>query len=381
MSPIKDNPGRVTGAASIVQDLRHRKEIARALQERVSELEALMNAVPVAIFIAHDPQCQHITGNAWAHRLVQSSESTDNLSRIVPPEERPARFTIWREGRELTREELPMEYAASNGVDVRDWEIDLHREDGTVTSCLVNASPLLDFKGQVRGAIGSMLNITEQRQRQGEIELLNTRLRRSIRETHHRVKNNLQVISAMLDMQAMQHEAVVPVYELTRIGQHIKSLAIIHDMLTHQAKSDMEVYAVSVRGVLARLMPLLQAMVTGRQIRLVAAEVSLPLRQATTLTILMNELISNAIKHGKGNILVRFVAEESSLLLQVTDEGPGFPENFDPKRAANTGLDLIESLSRHDLGGHAEYANRPEGGARVSIHFPRVSATRTEGEA
>ena len=75
-------------------------------------------------------------------------------------------------------------------------------------------------------------------------------------------------------------------------------------------------------------------------------------------------------KHGKGDIEVWFGVRDEMLGLEVIDDGPGFPDRFDPKTMSNTGLELIESLSRWDLRGEVRYENRAEGGACVFVRFP-----------
>jgi two-component sensor histidine kinase len=84
----------------------------------------------------------------------------------------------------------------------------------------------------------------------------------------------------------------------------------------------------------------------------------------------VNELVSNAIKHGRSRVDVDFRVSAKEAVLTVCDDGPGFPEPFDPERAANTGLELVENLSRWDLAGHTSYRNRPEGGASVKVFIP-----------
>src|SRR5262249_32598499 len=80
-------------------------------------------------------------------------------------------------------------------------------------------------------------DITERRQAQGEVEAWKARLRRSIAETHHRVKNNLQVMAALADLQTEEGEEMVPASALKRMGQHTRSLAAVHDLLV-QSVSD-----------------------------------------------------------------------------------------------------------------------------------------------
>jgi two-component sensor histidine kinase/PAS domain-containing protein len=248
-------------------------------------------------------------------------------------------------------------------------------------------APLRDAEGTVVGVTGTVTDVTERKkaqdalvQHQAEIEALNVRLQRSMSETHHRVKNNLQVISALLDMQEMQHEDVVPISEIVRLRQHIKSLSAIHDLLTFQAKKDAEVYDLSVKEAIDKLVPMLQAMVAGRTIVVSVEDLRMPVRQSTTLTVLVNELVSNALKHGKGRIDLAFFTRNGNAVLEVRDEGPGFPESFDPVTGANTGLELVQTLARLDLQGETRFENRGGGGAWAVVEFPIPSKSRTTGE-
>ncbi len=248
-------------------------------------------------------------------------------------------------------------------------------------------APLRDGDGNVVGVTGTVTDVTERKkaqdalvQHQAEIEALNVRLQRSMSETHHRVKNNLQVVSALLDMQEMQHEEVVPISEIVRLRQHVRSLSTIHDLLTFQAKKDAEVYDLSVKTAIENLVPMLQAMVAGRTIAVSVEDLRMPVRQSTTLTVLVNELVSNALKHGEGRIDLAFFTRNGNAVLEVHDEGPGFPETFDPVTWDNTGLELVQTLARLDLQGKTRFENRRGGGAWAVVEFPIPSTSRTAGE-
>jgi two-component sensor histidine kinase/PAS domain-containing protein len=229
-------------------------------------------------------------------------------------------------------------------------------------------------------AVGICVDITERKRAEeeranhlAEIETLNSRLQLAMAETHHRVKNNLQVISALVDMQNMKHEESVPAAELHRIGQHIRALATIHDLLTAHAKTDSDTECLQTSEIMNRLLPLLQGLAQGRRVSVQTQDIALPMRHGTSLAVLVNELVSNAVKHGGGQINVTLTAEKGLAQLEVCDDGPGFPEGFEPQKAANTGLELIDTLSRLDLRGTTTFHNRPQGGACVTVEFPLPS--------
>jgi PAS domain S-box-containing protein len=214
--------------------------------------------------------------------------------------------------------------------------------------------------------------LEERRRVEAVIRLLNDRLKRGMLETHHRVKNNLQVVTAMIDVQVMEHshEGIVPLEELRRLGMHIRSLAIVHDLLTQNLRDEESDQRISIKGMLARLIPLLEQIAQGCSIRFELAELSVTSKQCAAIALLLNELISNAVKHGSGPLETTLAVEDGIACLQVCDRGPGFPDNFDPIAAANTGLQLVESIGRTDLAGAVTYENRIDGGAKVNVTFP-----------
>jgi PAS domain S-box-containing protein len=243
-------------------------------------------------------------------------------------------------------------------------------KDGSPVWINMTVSLVRGTEGKPMYFIAVVEDIAERKRAEAEIAALNERLQRTMTETHHRVKNNLQVISSLVDMQVGAGKESVPTSELVRMGQHIRALATIHDLLTQQTKEAGEAENLSVRITLDKLFPILEGMTKGRHLRFQIQDARLPIRQATSLAVLVNELVSNATKHGQGEIGLSFIVVGDHGRLVVCDEGPGFPSGFDPRMSANTGIELIESVGRWDLRGEIEYTNRPEGGACVAVRFP-----------
>jgi len=204
----------------------------------------------------------------------------------------------------------------------------------------------------------------------GQIQALNHRLQRAMSETHHRIRNNLQFISALVDIQTMENKPAIDASEIRRIGQLALSLAAVHDLLTQQAKIDADVETIGTREMLNRLLPTLSQIVGDRLFHYEIDDLQLPIRYGTSLAIIVNELISNAVQYGSGDISLQFTVDSEEAHLTVTDGGPGFPADFDPRIAAHTGMEIIESIGKWDLGGDIVYSNRPEGGAKVDVVLP-----------
>ncbi|MBD2278637.1 response regulator [Aphanizomenon flos-aquae FACHB-1040] len=133
------------------------------LRRRVNELQTLFDMIPIGIGIAKNRECQTITMNpAFAKSLRM--QSGENASLTGPIAERPTKFKLFHEGKELTAKELPMQYSAAHGVEISDFEVDVVHDDGTIVNLLEYVAPLLDEDGKPRGCIGAFLDITERKQ-------------------------------------------------------------------------------------------------------------------------------------------------------------------------------------------------------------------------
>ncbi len=207
------------------------------------------------------------------------------------------------------------------------------------------------------------------REHVSQIEALNARLKRSVTETHHRVKNNLQLMAALIDMQSHSGSDMVPVTEFVRLGQNIQALGIIHEILTGQSLDDRSPETISVKRVLDQLLSKLESTLGERRLLRTLDEVSLPGKQTTALTLVANELVSNAAKHATGDIEITLRLAQGAVRLEVSDHGPGFPAGFSAEAASHTGLELIESIAQYDLRAETAYCNRETGGARVVLTF------------
>ena len=128
---------------------------------RVMEMEAILEAVPVPIFLSRDSSGRSITGNPTAYKFLQLTPGC-NLSLAAPGGERP-HYKARQDGRELPQQELPMQRALT-GQKVHDLEYDLILPDGRIRHISANAVPLLDLAGRPQGAVGVFMDLTERKQ-------------------------------------------------------------------------------------------------------------------------------------------------------------------------------------------------------------------------
>jgi PAS domain S-box-containing protein len=155
------------------------RESERRERERAAELMTILDAVPTPVFIVHDPDGVHITGNRAADNLLRQPRGAE-ASLSAPEEIRPRHFRAVKDGRELSNEELPAQRAA-HGVQVQDFEFSLVFDDGTVRHMMGYGTPLEDEQKRLRGAVHVLVDITQRRQMEED-------LRKSRDELELRVK-------------------------------------------------------------------------------------------------------------------------------------------------------------------------------------------------
>lgn len=272
------------------------------------------------------------------------------------------------------------------------------RKDGSTFWASGSLTALREPNGSLRGTVKIVRDLSDRKQLEDalraetemarrerdraeaaarEIAQLNELLRRAMAEAHHRIKNSFQMLSSLVDMQQGSRESD-DVVDHSKLSMHIRSLSAIHDLLTEEVKTADEFDFVSGKSLLDKLVSLLRNTLAGRTLRARVDEITLPLKQATALAPLVSEMVANAAKHGRGDIWVTLARAGNAVRLEVRDQGPGFPDDFDPAGAAHTGLELIGTLVRYDLQGDISYDNAADGGALVAVTFPASPLRRRE---
>jgi two-component system, sensor histidine kinase PdtaS len=206
----------------------------------------------------------------------------------------------------------------------------------------------------------------------------------TIREIHHRVKNNLQTISSLLRLQGRRlgsEEARTAIEESVR---RIRSIALVHEILSREAGDDVPFVEVA-----RPIVSMVQDMITSEHpIHFFLDDEGdtgvLPANLATPLAVVLNELLQNSVDHAypesvdlrdhPGRVQVTIERDGKSLTLRVTDDGVGLPEGFAPEAAGGLGLSIVRTLVTSDLGGEFSIVSgEGEGerrGAEVWLRIP-----------
>ncbi|MDR7545043.1 MAG: GAF domain-containing protein [Armatimonadota bacterium] len=200
-----------------------------------------------------------------------------------------------------------------------------------------------------------------------------------VREMHHRVKNNLQTIAMLLRLQLQDGREVSGREVLLETINRVLSIAAVHEILSVEGFR-----LINVRDLLDRVTHTVgQTLARPHlrvQITLEGDEMFMPSQQATSVALATTELVQNAMEHAfadraAGRIGVLLAQTDHEWIIEVTDDGVGFPVGSDPLASDNLGLKIVRALVVDDLGGRFEVGRREEGGARAVLAIPRVQDT------
>ena len=258
-------------------------------------------------------------------------------------------------------------------------------EQGAETTLLCRCVPFVD-DGAVTGAVLLVRDVTELRRR----DRLLLSKDATIREIHHRVKNNLQTISSLLRLQArrLTHpEAVAAVGESVR---RIRTIALVHEALSREPGDDVTFLEI-VRPLVRLAEEGLQSPDRPVRFTVTGDGGRIPARIATPLSVVLTELLQNAVEHafgdgGAGGDVVVELGHDDQLTIRVIDNGRGVASGFDLEKATGLGLSIVRTLvttelagtisidpaSTDDLASVGLAADGPQRGTVVSLSVPIV---------
>lgn len=240
------------------------------------------------------------------------------------------------------------EKVAENSV----TQIELSNRGGVIELTLL---PLLN-SGVRLGTVVLIHNVTEMRRRERELLLKDA----TIKEIHHRVKNNLQTVSALLRLQARRVEDLTARGALDEAVRRISSIALVHETLSASGKDEVDFDSVvdSLIGHAAELALRAPGSTAEISVKRLGSIGALDPKIATPLALIITELIANAIEHGittRGSkVDVIFSRTGQSCVVKVEDDGVGLPKDFDLKSSSNLGLQIVRTLTESELHGTLE---------------------------
>ncbi len=337
--------------ANLADELRHSEERYRRYIE--SATDTVIELTPAGVITFVSPNWLHTMGEPGTDAIGKSFE------HYVHPDDLPVCRAY-------------IEQTLAHGTPPKGIEYRSVRRDGAIRWHSVRGAALRDPEGNIVGGMGIARDITERWTANNQLRSLVLEKEALLREVHHRVKNNLQVITSLLRLEAERAGQPHTVQVLRDMQGRIFAMASLHESLYRSNQFERVDLSDYIRRVCTQLLH--SASVRPGAIRLGfdLEPVYLEVHQAIPCGLLVNELVSNSLKHGfpdgrTGAIRVELhVTGGGRLELSVRDTGVGLPVDFDSRRNGSLGLQLVADLA-HQLHGALDIAPAP--GAAFCVVF------------
>jgi PAS domain S-box-containing protein len=318
----------------------------RALEESEERFKAIFDKMVDGILVA-DTSTRKFTmaNNSMSKLLGYEIDELKNLSvnDIHPPED--LAYVIDAFAKQARKEFLTAE------------NIPVKKKDGTVFFADINSTPI-KLSGQ-EYLVGIFRDVTSRKKNEEKIKSSLKEKEILLQEIHHRVKNNMQVVASLLDLQSSIIEDKQVTQVLKESQSRVHTMSIVHEAL-HDSDSlseiDLQTYLFKLTTSIFQTYSVEPGKVSlNNEIE----NIPISINQASPLGLIVNELISNSLKYAfpddrTGEISVSMKEISNELELIVSDDGIGIPEDLDWRNLNSLGLKLVRSLAEDQLGGSVE---------------------------
>jgi len=334
---------------SVIRDITDRKRTEEALQASEERFRGLVESTSdwvwevdqKGVFTYVSPQIRNLLGYAPEELIGKTPFD------LMPNEVAQRIAEIFKS-------------SAANKTSIRNLENFNRHKDGRLVVLETSGVPFYDSNGDFGGYRGIDRDITERKLVEERLEASLREKETLLRELYHRTKNNMQVISNLIDLQALdvKDEKTVKLFKETQ--NRIKTMALVHEKL-YQSKDLSNLNLKDYIGDLANAL-LGSYQLSGDRItlKLDVEPISVSIDTATPCGLIINELMSNSLKHAfpgnrQGEVsLVLHQSEKGEIDMRFSDNGVGLPKGFDFKNTKSLGLTLVRNLSVKQLEGTVE---------------------------
>jgi PAS domain S-box-containing protein len=356
-------------AVAIIRDITERKRNEEAVQRSEALLRVVIDQMPSGVTVRDAYSGETVLSNPRSHEILGSLVRT------------PGDFMEYRgfhsNGLPYRNEEWPLFRSINTGEMVWAEEISCVRDDGSRFALSINSAPIRDSNGKIVMGVAVFDDITERKQNE---EHLSATLKEKVvllQEIHHRVKNNLQVISSLLRLQATTMDDPKVREILAESQRRVRAMALIHEQL-YKSPS---LAQINFKNYINELVHYLRRSFTTQaassvEISVAVEETDIEMDQAVPLGLLVSELVSNSLKHAFSSeqsndakkVWITARREPSDgLIVSIGDNGAGIPETLDIERSPTMGLQLVMSFVTQ-LQGQLTIQRKP--GTVITVTIP-----------
>ncbi len=359
----KDRDARLVLADDITEKLKE--------EQRLKQLESVITNTTEFVVILEDASSEGELG-----QILYVNDAFTDMTQYKKVEVLGRSLNILY-GEKTDSHQVEKLHEAMKDQEICNVEFLNYRKDGSSFWVHTSLVPITDIDGNhvQWAAIGR--DISKQKEYQKELEDSLDEKQVLLSEIHHRVKNNLAIVSSMMQLQAFSSQDEELKKRLYGSVFRISTMATIHEILYQSGSFS----RLNFSDIIEKLIDNLE-LVLGKnkniEHRIEKLPIELNINQAIPCSLLINEVVTNVYKHAfegrNGGVLsVILNCEESEVFVKITDNGIGLPESLDPEESDSLGLHLIKVLTRQ-LNGKSELKNT-ENGTEFTLRFNKSDAS------
>ncbi|MFB6226808.1 MAG: PAS domain S-box protein [bacterium] len=332
-----------------VRDISGIRDREKTLRKTRNRLRKIIKTAPVAITGINPDGVVEVWNPAAEELFGWSRDEAIGRNLPIVPDD-------------LKDEHETLRQKAIEGEGVENIETRRRTKSGDEIDVLLSTATVKDREANPEIALGIIQDISELKNTQQQLEQALDEKANLLREVHHRVKNNLQIIKSMINLHERQDESK-PKNIMDECRDRIQTMAMIHDMLYQSEDLARLPFPGYVDELVSTILRLNDYTSASTEVDLdIEPSIELPLSEAFPCGLIIHELVSNSCKHafsddGVNKLRLQLDKTNGNLLLRVSDNGPGFPEDFDPNSIDSVGFDILTSLVEYELGGTIEISN------------------------
>jgi len=341
ITPIMDAEGKPEKLLSVSHDITARKHTEEALQASLKELADIKFALDKSSIVAitdHQGKITYVNDKFCDISKYSHAELLGQNHRIINSGYHPQKF-------------FKQMWATIASGQVWQGEIKNRARDGTFYWVDTTIVPFLNAEGKPYQYVAIRSDVTERKRAEEQIKVSLKEKEVLLKEIHHRVKNNLQIISSLLNLQAgyIEDEKTL---EILKAGEsRVASMAMIHEQLYLSGDLAKVNFTEYIENLVANLFNSYNVNSEAIALKINVDNVNLKLDAAIHCGLIINELISNSLKYAfpagkKGEICVELhQGNDKRSTLTVSDNGIGFPKDLDFHNTASLGLQIVTALT------------------------------------
>jgi len=345
----------------IARDITGRKQAEEALRQSEERYRDLYENTPVMMHSIDSERRLASVNDYWLETL--GYERSEVIGR------RPTEFLTEASRRYAVEFAFPEFLKTGFASDV---EHQMVKKNGEVIDVLMSAILQRDKSGEIEYSRAFIVDVTERRQAEDQIKVSLQEKEVLLKEINHRVKNNLQIISSLLNLQSrdIQDEQALRAFQVSQ--DRIRAMALVHEKLYQSedlARIDFGEYIKSLATDLGSSYGL---GLRNIELKIDVENILLGVDTAIPCGVIVNELVANSLKHAfpgdrSGEIAISFREVDGQYTMTFKDDGVGFPEDLDISHPSSLGLTIVNALTGQ-LGGTIVLGCN--GGSEISIAFP-----------